>query len=171
MDRLCASSSPTACTSSELYSLESGQSTQVTDGLSDARYPAFDREGQYLYFTASTNYGPGAHPLDMTSDEHQVTRSVYALVLPADAASPVTPESDEEKPDAPKPEAKTGNTPPKPVRIDLESLTRRIVALPIPARNYVSLEAGRAGVIYLLEEVSESLRNRNQGANTFPNSI
>jgi tricorn protease len=150
----------------QLYSLDGGQSTQVTDGLSDARFPAFDRDGQYLYFTASTNYGPGAHPLDMTSDEHQVTRSVYALVLPADAASPVTPESDEEKPEVPKPDAKSGNTPPKPVRIDLESLTRRIVALPIPARNYVSLEAGRTGVIYLLEEVSESLRNRNQGANT-----
>ena len=26
--------------------------------MSDARYPAFDRDGQYLYFTASTNYGP-----------------------------------------------------------------------------------------------------------------
>ena len=148
-----------------LYSLESGQSTQVTGGLSDARYPAFDREGQYLYFTASTNYGPGAHPLDMTSGEHQVTRSVYAVVLPSDAVSPVEPESDEEKPAVPKPEAKSGDTAPKPVRIDMASLTQRIVALPIPARNYVRIEAGRAGVIYLLEEVSESLRNRNQGAN------
>ncbi len=41
-----------------LYSLDNGKSTQVTDGMSDARYPAFDRDGQYLYFTASTNYGP-----------------------------------------------------------------------------------------------------------------
>ena len=149
-----------------LYSLDTGQSTQVTDGLSDARYPAFDRESQYLFFTASTNYGPGAHPLDMTSDEHQVTRSVYALVLPSDAPSPVTPESDEEKPVVPKPEAKSGDTPPKPVRVDFAGLPQRIVALPIPARNYVSLAAGHAGMIYLLEEVSESLRNRNQGANT-----
>src|SRR5262249_42292215 len=72
-----------------LYSLESGESKQVTDGLSDARYPAFDRDGQYLYFTASTNFGPGSHPLDMTSDEHRVTRSIYAMVLPADAPSPI----------------------------------------------------------------------------------
>src|SRR5581483_1763320 len=100
----------------ELYSLDSGQSTQVTDGLSDARYPAFDRDGQYLYFTASTNYGPGSHPLDMTSDEHQVTRNVYALVLPADAVSPVAPQSDEEKQPAPKPESKNDVTAPKPVR-------------------------------------------------------
>jgi tricorn protease len=149
-----------------LYSLDSGQTTQVTDGLSDARYPAFDREGLYLYFTASTNYGPGSHPLDMTSDEHAVTRSVYALVLPADAASPVKPESDEEKPVTPKPEAKSGDEAPKPVRIDMDYLTQRIVALPIPARNYVNLQTGHGGVVYLLEEISESLRNRNQGANT-----
>jgi len=30
----------------------------MTDGLSDARNPAFDRTGSYLYFTASTNFGP-----------------------------------------------------------------------------------------------------------------
>ena len=41
-----------------VYSVESGRSTQITDGLSDARYPAFDKNGKYLYFTASTNAGP-----------------------------------------------------------------------------------------------------------------
>ena len=34
-----------------IYSLESGKSTQITDGMSDARSPVFDRDGQYLYFT------------------------------------------------------------------------------------------------------------------------
>ena len=150
----------------DLYSLQSGKSTQVTDGMSDARYPAFDHDGLYLYFTASTNYGPGSHPLDMTSDEHLVTRSIYALVLPSDAASPVAPESDEEKPEAPKPEAKTADAAPKPVRIDLAAMTQRIVALPIPARNYTGLVAGKAGVIYFLEEISDSLRGNNTGGNS-----
>jgi len=140
----------------ELYSVDSSQSTQVTDGMSDARYPAFDRDGQYLYFTASTNYGPGSHPLDMTSDEHSVTRSVYALVLPAGVASPVVPESDEEKPGVPKPEAKSEETAPKPVHVDLTGMPQRIVALPVPAKNYSGLAAGRAGVIYLLEDPAES---------------
>jgi tricorn protease len=147
-----------------LYSLETGKSTQATDGMSDARYPAFDRDGQYLYFTASTNYGPGAHALDMTSDEHQLTRSVYALVLPSDVASPISPESDEEKP-ASKPQPKDPDTAPKPVRIDLAGMAQRIVALPIPARNYVDLRAGQAGVLYIAEAVDETLRARGQGAN------
>ena len=149
----------------DLYSLESGQGTQVTDGMSDARYPAFDRDGQYLYFTASTNYGPGAHPLDMTSDEHEVTRSIYALVLPADAASPVAPESDEEKPVEAKPaETKADNkdATPKPVRIDLAGMAQRIVALPIPARDYTALASGKAGQIYLLEDIPADLRAAGQ---------
>jgi len=149
-----------------VYSIENGQDTQVTDGLSDARYPVFDRDGQYLYFTASTNYGPGAHPLDMTSDEHPVTRSVYAMALTATAPNPVAPESDEEKPAAPKTETKDAAPEPKPVRIDFAGMAQRIAALPVPARNYVDLQAGRAGVIYIVEEISDSLRGRNQGANT-----
>ena len=146
-----------------VYSLETGKSTQVTDGMSDARHPAFDRDGQYLYFTASTNYGPTSSGLDMTSDEHEVNSSVYLAVLPNNIPSPLAPESDEEKgADAAAPEAGAGrggrgggaaaaNTPPKPVRIDFDKLQNRILALPLPARSYSVLAAGRAGIIYLVE--------------------
>jgi tricorn protease len=147
-----------------VYSLADGKSTQVTDGLSDARHPAFDKDGQYLYFTASTNYGPTSSGLDMTSDEHEVTRSVYLIVLPNDVQSPLAPESDEEKPGEPRPAvegagrqrgagagAAAAEAPPKPVRIDFDKLAQRTIALPIPARAYQMLVAGKAGVIYLLE--------------------
>src|SRR5208282_6380490 len=80
-----------------LYSVASGKTTQVTDGMSDVRSPAFDRGGKYLYFTESTNYGTSTSGLDMTSDAFNVTRSVYALVLAADAASPIAPQSEDEK--------------------------------------------------------------------------
>jgi tricorn protease len=152
-----------------VYSLESGQSKQVTDGLSDARYPAFDRDGQYLYFTASTNFGPGSHPLDMTSDEHRVTRSVYAMVLAADGLSPVVPETDEEKPaesraESKPIESKAAESAPKAVRIDFDGLQRRTVSLPIPARDYSALSTGRAGQIYVLEDVSDPLRGTGPAA-------
>ena len=71
-----------------LYSMDSRQSTQITDGMSDVRFPAFDRGGKYLYFTESTNYGTTTSGLDMSSDAFNVTRSVYGLVLAADTASP-----------------------------------------------------------------------------------
>ena len=38
-----------------VYSLEQGKGFQVTDGISDALYADFDKEGKYLYFTASTD--------------------------------------------------------------------------------------------------------------------
>jgi tricorn protease len=41
-----------------LYSLESAKSAQVTDRMADAYKPAFDSQGRYLYFLASTDSGP-----------------------------------------------------------------------------------------------------------------
>ena len=148
-----------------MWSVESGKNTQVTDGMSDARYPAFDRDGQYLYFTASTNYGPTTSGLDMTSDEHNVTSSVYLAVLPNNIPSPLAPESDEEGQPRPAAEGTGGRggrggangaapapeTPPKPVRIDFDRLAQRIQVLPLPARDYQALTAGRAGILFLLE--------------------
>ncbi len=153
-----------------IYSVDSGKSVQITDGMSDARRPAFDRDGQYLYFTASTNYAPTTSGLDMSSDEHEVTSSIYLAVLPNNIPSPLAPESDEEG--APGPKGTTaaeggrggrgGNggagagapapeAPPKPVRIDFDKLQQRIVAMPFPARNYLAIEAGRPGILFVLE--------------------
>ncbi|HEV2689111.1 MAG TPA: PDZ domain-containing protein, partial [Bryobacteraceae bacterium] len=163
----------------EMYSLADGKSTQVTDGLSDARHPAFDRDGQYLYFTASTNYGPTSSGLDMTSDEHEVTRSVYLIVLPNDVQSPLAPESDEEKPGEPKAAGEGGGrqrgggagaaaaeAPPKPTRVDFDKLEQRTIALPIPARGYLGLTTGKAGVIYVLEPGQGGFRGQGGGGGT-----
>ena len=81
-----------------LYSVDTGQSTQVTNEIADSRLPAFDREGKFLYFTASTNQGPTEDGLDMTSDLYQVTSHIYAVVLAANQASPIAPELEDEKP-------------------------------------------------------------------------
>ena len=81
-----------------VYSLDEGKVFQVTDGMSDALYPSFDKNGKYLYFTASTNVALTTAGLDMTSDEHRVSRNVYVAVLSKDEKSPLAPESDEEKP-------------------------------------------------------------------------
>ena len=79
------------------YSLDQAKSLQLTDGLSDARFPAFDQKGQYLYFTASTDVGPTTGWLDLSSINRPVTRSAYLMVLRKDQPSPLAPESDEEK--------------------------------------------------------------------------
>jgi tricorn protease len=150
-----------------VYSLEGKKAYQVTDGMSDARFPAFDRSGKYLVFAASTDVGLTPGWLNMASMERPVTRSVYLAVLRKDLPSPLAPESDEEKPkepekkepakaDAKKPAAgeakdKEAATEPAKVTIDFDGLGQRILALPIPARNYRNLETGKEGVLFILE--------------------
>ncbi|MBS1789394.1 MAG: PD40 domain-containing protein [Acidobacteria bacterium] len=162
-----------------VYSLETGKATQITDGMSDARYPTFDRSGKYIYFTASTNLGPSISFADLSGIANQPTRSVYAVVLRSDIPSPLAPESDEEKvadekkegekggqadaakegekkPDAAQAPAAGAAKPPvkkeEPTRIDLDGIDQRIIALPIPARNYRGLIAGKANLVYILEQ-------------------
>jgi tricorn protease len=159
-----------------LYSVETGQSTQLTSDMAESSQPTFDRDGKYLYFIASTNAGPTSDGLDMTSDLYEVTSNVYALTLAADTASPLAPELDDEKSadtkkegeaegaDAKagdksaeksgdeKPDAKAkGTKPVKPIKVDLAGIASRVVALPLPTSDYIQLAAGKKGSLYFLE--------------------
>ncbi|MGO8793512.1 MAG: PDZ domain-containing protein [Candidatus Sulfotelmatobacter sp.] len=167
-----------------VYSLDQGKAFQITDGMSDALFPVFDKNGKYLYFTASTDTALTTAGLDMSSDEHRVSRSVYVAVLSKDLPSPLAPESDEEKvtaadkdkgadnakeekdkskdkasdkakdKDKDKDEDKSKDKDKKEpvvVKIDLDGIDQRILALPIAGKNYVNLLAGKSGVVFLLE--------------------
>jgi tricorn protease len=156
-----------------LYSVDQKKSSQVTDGMSDARYPVFDHNGKYLYFAASTDIGLANSWLEMSSINRPFTRSVYMIVLDKTQPSPLAPESDDEKiaaqaatptpatdatpaptPDA-KPQAdaaaKGAEKKPAVVRVDLDQIGQRVLALPVPARNYVGLVTGKDGVLFIAE--------------------
>ncbi|MGC2614200.1 MAG: PDZ domain-containing protein, partial [Terracidiphilus sp.] len=165
-----------------LYSVDSGQSTQVTSAMGDSREPAFDRDGKYLYFLTSTNEGATSDGLDMTSDLYQVTSNIYALTLAADTASPVAPELDdekapaEEKAEGKKSDDKGGDAKeasgdekshpkpaPKPVKVDLDGIEKRIVAMPLPASVYTGITGGLKGSVYFTEIVASG-RFADRGA-------
>jgi tricorn protease len=154
-----------------LYSLASGKTAPVTDGMSDAENPVFDKNGKYLYFTASTNSGVAMQP-DIESFSRPVTSSVYLAVLAKSEASPLAPESDDEKKkdeghkdDSKKEDAKKDETKKAEVkkddqdksaakvdvRVDLENIGQRILAVPMPPARYVALEAGKADTVYAVE--------------------
>jgi tricorn protease len=150
-----------------VYSLATHTSKQITDGMSNAAHPVFDSSGHTLYFTASTNNGPSDAGIDLSSLDRATTSSVYVVVLSRNGASPIPPESDDENKkkddDAKKDDAadgkaddkekakKKGADKPKPTVIDLDGIGNRILSLPIPARNYVSLAVGKTGVLFLAE--------------------
>ncbi|HUJ21145.1 MAG TPA: PDZ domain-containing protein [Bryobacteraceae bacterium] len=156
-----------------IYSLADARSTQVTDGMSEARTPVFDKDGKYLYFTASTDSGLAMQP-DIHSFSHPVTYSIYVMVLPKDQASPLAPESDDEKPvdDKKKDEDKKKDGDKKEekkveVKIDFDNIGQRILGLPMPPRRYAALLPGKAGVLYALEAPAPSPAMFDGGGPTF----
>jgi tricorn protease len=156
-----------------VYNVDSAKSTQLTDGLSDAQYPAFDMSGKYIFFAASTNIGPTVGGLDMSTDGKQVSRNVYVMVLRKDLPSPLAPESDEEKTDADKKSADTdaskaaaaGDQKAKDdskkdaaakkenvtVTIEFDNIGQRILTMPMGAKNYVSLTTGKPGELFVVD--------------------
>jgi tricorn protease len=140
-----------------IYSFAAHKATQITDGMSDCLYPNFDKSGKYIYFACSTNMGLTPGWLDMSSEAHPVTRSVYVAVLRKDLPSPLAPQPGNEKateapangPDtaAAKAKAKAG---PARVQIDFAGILQRTLALPIPPAKYQSLQAGKAGELFML---------------------
>src|SRR5438093_767741 len=76
--------------------VDTGETKQVTDGLADAVWPAWDASGKYLWFLASTDFGLKSQWLDMTSYDHNETFGLYLAVLKKDEPSPLLPESDED---------------------------------------------------------------------------
>ena len=156
-----------------VYSLETGKESQITDGVSDARFPVFDKGGKSLIFAVSTDVGLSSGWLDLSSFQHPVLRHIYAAVLKKGDASPVEPQSDEEKVADEKKdaggdkskeadkgkEAEKGKEGDKKkdegvkVVIDLEGIGQRIVSLPIKAARYEGLDTGKAGTLFLSEIV------------------
>jgi tricorn protease len=88
--------SPTFINRIWMYSLAERKSYPVTDGLSDAREPAFDRSGKHLFFLASTDAGPVADWFSQASADMAASRAIYLAVLAKDTPSPLAKESDEE---------------------------------------------------------------------------
>jgi tricorn protease len=106
-----------------LYSIEQRTAHPVTDLTADAIAPAFDRDGRYLYFLASTDNAHSADWFSMVSFDRPVRRSVYSALLSA-AGEP---------------------------RVEIAGLSKRIVTLDVPAGEYTGLVTGPAGTIFYAE--------------------
>ena len=140
-----------------LFDLEKGKIHQITDGMSDATSAAFSRDGKYLFFAASTNYALNTGWLDLSSIDRPVERSIYAVVLNQSEDHPFGPQSDEEEVQGnaskeSKDEKEKKDEAVK-VTIDLAGIDQRIVALPLPARDYTSLQSAADGKLFYLETI------------------
>ncbi|MEM7198737.1 MAG: S41 family peptidase [Planctomycetota bacterium] len=137
----------------------------TTDHYQDSS-PTFDPDGKYLYFASAR---------DFQFDGFSFDQRLYALLLQRDAPHPLAPLSDEEAalasadasdadetgdegadeesdPDQhDKTAAATGDDAPAAaaIEIDLDRLTERLVALPLPADSYRSLTGVPGGLLFV----------------------
>ena len=153
-----------------LYSTEQKKSFALTDGLSDASEPKFDKNGKYLYFFASTDAGPVINWFDQSNVDMRLTNSIYLVTLQKETISPFAKENDEEaaktdtvavtqvvdknKKIIPAPEKKATA-----VRIDWEGIENRIVNLPVLAGNLAQLGTGKENELYYLVMLPDNSGN------------
>ena len=126
-----------------LYALDDGRARQLFADTAPNTSPTFDPKGRYLYFASSRDF-------NLTNSAYEFnylyTRGarLYAATLAKDGPSPAALNSDEAEPakEAPAPDGSR-------VRIDIEGIDARVTALPVPAGNYVGLQAMKDGLLFL----------------------
>lgn len=136
-----------------LYSLDSGKSTAVTDGWYSAGTPTFSSDGKYLFFTSSRDFNPIYSETEWNHAYLDMSK-VYLVTLSASTDSPFKPKSDEVsiapavKPEAKKDEPKKDAKPTE-VKVDLDGIMGRVLALPVQASNYRNIQSAGDKVYYI----------------------
>jgi len=141
-----------------LYSLESGATSPVTDLWYSCHSPLFSKDGKYLFFVSARDFSPVSSQTEFNYAYFDMQR-IYLLTLAADTDSPFKPLSDEVSLTEEKKEAAASETDEAKaegdgheccaaeaekqpsLKVDLEGIQERIVALPGPASSYYNLSS------------------------------
>jgi tricorn protease len=150
---------PSGLTSIYVWSVADGKVHRVTDAMHDSDQPAWDPEGNYLYFIGMRNYQP-----QMSRNEFNFATnrggSLLALALRKDVKNPFPQQSDEvtvTKPgadavDKSKPEGKAGDKKEEkrePIRIDFDGIADRVSRVPVEDDNYYDLTVTKDYLVYV----------------------
>ncbi len=141
---------------------------RVSDGTFNSFSPEFDPAGEYLFYLSDREFAPQISSVEWNFASNRST-GIFALALRRDVKHPFAPESDEvtveEKKDESKPDdgkakrnkgdgskekaaTEEGKPEIKPVRIDLEGLAGRAVAVPVEAANIRALAAVKGHLLF-----------------------
>jgi tricorn protease len=146
-------------TSVYTWSVADGQSHRVSDELYDCDHPAWDPDGDYLYFISTREYAPQLSQIEFNFATNR-GRSLLALTLRKDGKNPYPPESDEVTVSKPGEEAseksktldkkdeKNEEKKKEYMRIDFDGLADRVTRVPVDADNFSSLVATKDYLVY-----------------------
>ena len=147
----------TSFSSIHIWERDGGELRQVTSDLFHEKNPAWDPDGEYLYYLSDRSFTPQLGSFEWNYLVDRET-GIYALALRKDVPHPLPPESDEvtveeEDDDAAEDggddDAVEDGEDSAPIRIDFDGLARRVVRLPVEFDNYVGLSAGNDRVFFI----------------------
>ncbi|AWM36616.1 hypothetical protein GobsT_55640 [Gemmata obscuriglobus] len=130
-----------------LYSLETTKTTAVTDGWYASNTPTFSADGKYLFFVSARDFNPVYSSTEWNHAYRDMQR-VYFVALAKATPNPLKPKLDDEPAEPKKDDKKDEKKDAPAVKVDLDGLSGRIVALPGPAANYGSLHAAGNALYY-----------------------
>ncbi len=134
-----------------IWSEKDGQLQKITDELFNAQNPAWDPDGNYLFYLSDREYAPQISSVEFNYATNRTT-GIFALALRKDVKHPFPAESDEvnfEKED--KPAAKTPEIAATDMPIDFDGLALRVARVPLQADNYGGLSAKKGFLIYVVQ--------------------
>ncbi|TKC00761.1 S41 family peptidase [Pedobacter cryophilus] len=135
-----------------VYSVSENKSYALTDALSNVTEPTFDPSGKYIYMLASTDAGPVLNWFDQSSNDMEVTNSIYLVTLQKQVISPFAKENETEQVTADissKAPYKADSARTK-LKIDWDGIQNRIIPFPLAKGRYRSLSVVKEGELFYL---------------------
>lgn len=140
-----------------LYNLAAATKTAVTDGWFNVGNPVFSTDGKYLYLISNRDFNPTFSNTDFEIVFLNMSK-VYLITLAKETENPFAPVNDEVKSAKAKEDTATTKSTAKDkpvvplskdIKVDLENISQRIVALNTEAANYFGLSAAEDKVYYM----------------------
>ncbi|MCB9378491.1 MAG: PD40 domain-containing protein [Holophagales bacterium] len=156
---------PNTNRSIQIWSAADGKLHRATDEGFEEYSPTWDPDGKYLYYLSEREYAPQISQIEWNYAGNRMT-GVFALALAKETPHPFPAESDEVKVEEPKKEegapaadAKKGDkqkkgaseekpAATKPVKIDFDGLSGRVIEVPIEADNLTAIWATPGKLVY-----------------------
>jgi tricorn protease len=134
-----------------IWSANDNQLRKVTDPTFSANSPAWDPQGNYIYYLSTREFAPLISNVEFNYAGNRNT-GIFATTLRKDVKHPFPAESDEvtiTKEDAPK-EAAKPPAPPTDLTIDFDGIVGRAARVPVAPNNYFGLSAKQGHLIYFV---------------------
>jgi tricorn protease len=144
-----------------IWSASDNQVHRVTEGTFNAFNPAWDPQGNYLYYISKREFAPQISNIEFNYATNRDSY-IYAMALRKDVKDPFPPESDEvtvakqaesgsgEQPRATEPKPESTPKPPSDMSIDFDGIAKRVARVPVGADNYGGVSAKAGHLLYIV---------------------